>query len=545
MNERGALRFFLFGKHGAVLARFDEVAHAGEFLVGNLIVERSPQRHGYEHHYRQPHKQTNRKQNFLGLGNILGGVAAVVGNVTYGIENPADETDAYGARCLAGKSHHSAVGTRGAFARRHLRDVHRVGENYPRHHLRAAESEAHKERHDRHQNGRRPRGVHNAHQNTSHNIARKSHSESKLLALLVHNPAGEREHTHRRHHKRRDYEERGHILAEKRIPVPHVRRIVGGERGNHIETDERRHIHDDVPAVRAVPIRLGIVLDELFAVEFFLGSRGLDALFDEQTAYDQTAAEKNAEHYRYRKPEFSGSEIGQEEISFGLRPRVEKEKRQHIRKSARRGVEHQFHGVGVVALLERGGDVARHRTVRHHRYCGERIPQQIHHYDISGESADGHSPVAHGHKQKEYTQNKQDTAEEHIRFSAPPLAASIIRDESHNRVGYGVPEFRDEHYRGRRRNGNAVVGHIFQHHAGHQRDAAAVHKRTAPVGQFFLGGHVVGRIAVRQVFDRLIFCTCFCGHISLPCAHNARNHSYDTTRARPRAIQMRGARANF
>ena len=291
--------------------------------------------------------------------------------------------------------------------------------------------------------------------------------------------------------------------------MPHVRRVIDGERRNHIQTNKRRHIHNDVPAVRTVFVRSGVAFEELFEIEFLFGSGRFDALFYENRAYDEPAAEQDAEDYAQAEPELHRGHIRHKEVSVFVDERFDEKQGQDVGEPARHGVEDQLDGVGVVAFLERGRNVARHRTVRHHRYGGERVPEDVHYDDERRKSADGNAPVPDGHKHNENADEKQHAARKHIRFAPAEPAAGVVADEAHDGVGDGVPELRDKHNRGRNAHCNAHRGHIFEHHAGHQRDAAAVHKRSASVSEFLFCGDVIRRQTVRKVFCR--FC-CFSGN---------------------------------
>ena len=134
--------------------------------------------------------------------------------------------------------------------------------------------------------------------------------------------------------------------------MPHVRRVVDREGGDHVQAYERRNVHDDVPAVGAVLIGSEIAVEELFEVEFLFGRGRLDALFDKESADDETAAEEHAEDDGECQPELRRGHVGHEEVAVLVDECLDEEKGKHIGKSARRRVEHQFHGVGVVALLE-------------------------------------------------------------------------------------------------------------------------------------------------------------------------------------------------
>ena len=294
------------------------------------------------------------------------------------------------------------------------------------------------------------------------------------------------EHNHGRHHHRCDDKERGHLHTEQFVSVPNVSCVIHCKRGNNIHADERRHVHNDVPTIRAVFVGHGVAVCKLFEIEMLFRGFGFDALFNKYTANDKTAAEQSAEHQTHAQPELRRRKLRhkQESRSVGVGESLDKHERQHVAESRRDCGKDKFDGVCVVALPKRRGYVACHRAIRHLRDRRAGVPQQIHQNDVRRKSAHAHSPLSHGQKHKEYTQQKRYTAPEHIGFSSSPFSARVVGNEAHKRVGDCVPELCNHHDCGRKCHCDAVFCHVRKHNTRHHTHAAAVHKTAYAVCQF-------------------------------------------------------------
>lgn len=220
---------------------------------------------------------------------------------------------------------------------------------------------------------------------------------------------------------------------------------------------------------------------------------GFDTFFDEYAADNQSAAKQRAEHQTHTEPELRGIELRnkQESRSVGVGESLDEHKRQNVAEPRSDSRKDEFDGVCVVTFSERRRNVACHRAVRHLRNRRASVPQQIHNYNVRRESAHAHAPLSYGQKHEEYAQEQGYSAEEHIGFSSSPLAARIVGNEAHKRVGDCVPELCEHHNRGSNGHSNAVFGHIGKHNARHHAHAAAVHKAADTVGEFLFERHSV------------------------------------------------------